>query len=57
MIEDDDVMRLARMAGLTIDPAHLPGVVRNLDILMAQAGLLMSPPIEPLVEPAPVFRP
>ena len=57
MIEDDDVMRLARMAGLTIDPAHLPGVVRNLDILMAQAGLLMSPPIDPLVEPAPVFRP
>ncbi len=57
MIDDEDVMRLARMAGLTIDPAHLPGVVRNLDILMAQAALLMSPPIDPLVEPAPVFRP
>jgi hypothetical protein len=57
MIDDDDVMRLARMAGLTIDPAHLPGVVRNLDILMAQAALLMSPPIDPIVEPAPVFRP
>lgn len=56
MTDNDDVMRQARMAGLEIDPAFLPGVVRNLDILLAQAALLMSPPLEPEVEPAPVFR-
>jgi len=53
----DDVTRLANMAGLKIDPAHLPGVVRNLGLLLDQAALFMDPPLEPLVEPAPVYRP
>lgn len=54
---EEDVVRAARMAGLTVDPAHLPGTVRNLGILLDQAALLMDPPIDPMVEPAPVYRP
>jgi hypothetical protein len=57
LLDEGDVERLARMAGLTIDPAHLPGVIRNLGILLDQAALLMDPPIDPVVEPAPIFRP
>ncbi|MET0364126.1 MAG: DUF4089 domain-containing protein [Sphingobium sp.] len=53
----EDVAVLARMAGLDIDPAHLPGVTRNLAILLDQAALLFDPPIDVLVEPAPVYRP
>ena len=53
----DEVKLLARMAGLVIDPAYLPSVARNLDILLAQADLLFDPPVDPLVEPAPVYRP
>jgi hypothetical protein len=48
---------LANLAGLKIDPAHLPGVLRNLDILYDQAALLLAQPLDPLVEPAPVYRP
>lgn len=53
----EDVERLAGMAGLKIDPAHLPGVARNLSILLDQADLLFDPPIDPLVEPATQFHP
>lgn len=56
MIEREDVEGLARVAGLNIDPSHLPGVVANMRILLAQAALLMSPPVEPEVEPAPAYR-
>jgi len=54
--DSDDVQRLARMAGLSIDPAFLPGVVRNLNILLEQAALIVDQPIDPIVEPAPVYR-
>jgi hypothetical protein len=53
----EDVALLARMAGSHIDPAFLAGVARNLGILFEQAALLYDPPIDPLVEPAPVYRP
>lgn len=53
----EEVDLLARMAGLSIDPAFLPGVARNLDILLDQAALLFDPAVDPLVEPAPVYRP
>lgn len=53
----DDVERLARMAGLSIDPAFLPEVVRNFGILLDQAALFVDQPIDPIVEPAPVYRP
>jgi hypothetical protein len=53
----EDVERLAKMAGLSIDPAYLPSVTRNFCILLEQAGLFADQPIDPIVEPAPVFRP
>lgn len=57
MTTDEDIDRLAAMAGLTIDPAHRPGVLRNVQILLDQAALFLDPPLDPLVEPAPVYRP
>lgn len=54
---ENDVQILAHMAGLKIDPAYIPGVLRNLDVLREQAKLLGDAPVEALVEPAPVFRP
>ncbi|MDB5687484.1 MAG: hypothetical protein JWR77_2073 [Rhizorhabdus sp.] len=57
MVDEDDVIGLARMAGLAIDPAYLAGVTGNLRNLLDQAALLFDPPIDPLVEPAPVFHP
>lgn len=57
MMTADIITQLAGMAGLEIDPAHMPGVANNLEIVLAQAALLFDPPIDPLVEPAPVYRP
>ncbi|WP_340314612.1 DUF4089 domain-containing protein [Rhizorhabdus argentea] len=53
----EDVERLAKMAGLMIDPAYLPTVASNLRILLDQAALFVDRPIDPIVEPAPVFHP
>lgn len=53
----EDVERLARMAGLEISPAYLPSVHRNLCILLDQAALITDQPIDPIVEPASVYRP
>jgi hypothetical protein len=53
----EDVERLARMAGLSIDPAYLPSVTRNFCILLDQAALIVDQRIDAIVEPAPVFRP
>ena len=55
-MSEDDLAVLAAMAGLTIDPAHAPGVIRNLAILQREAAVLAQARIDPWVEPAPVFR-
>jgi hypothetical protein len=55
-MNERDVALVARVAGLRIDRAHLPGVMNNLAILQAQIALLLDPPLDPLAEPAPVFR-
>lgn len=55
-IEEQDVTTLARMAGLEIDPAFLPGVTHNLKTLLEQAALLMTPPIAAEIEPGAIFR-
>lgn len=47
---------LAKMAGLEIDPAYLPGVTANLRTLLDQAALLVTPPLAPEIEPAAVYR-
>jgi hypothetical protein len=54
---EEDVAQLANMAGLDLDPAHLPGVMRNLEILEGQTALLFQEPLDPLVEPMAVYRP
>jgi Asp-tRNA(Asn)/Glu-tRNA(Gln) amidotransferase C subunit len=53
----EDVERLARLAGLSIDPAFLPGVTRNLATLLDQVELFTGDPIDPIVEPAAHYRP
>lgn len=52
---EEDVKPLAAMAGIVIDPAHMPGVIRNLEILQSEAGVLAQVPLDAAVEPAPVF--
>lgn len=56
-MSDEDVLALAQVAGLSIDPAHLPVVASNLAILCEQAEILAAASVTPQVEPAPVFRP
>jgi hypothetical protein len=47
----------APLVGLTIDPAHRPGVVLNIQRIAAMAALVMDFPLPDESEPAPVFRP
>jgi len=56
-VTDEQVRCLAELAGLRIAPEHLPGVVRNLGVLLGQAALLGAEPLDPRVEPATVFTP
>lgn len=56
-MDEEAVRLLAGMAGMEIHPDHLPGVARNLAILLEQADLLFDPRMDALVEPAPVYRP
>jgi len=53
---NEEVVILAREAGLSIDPAYLPGVAHNIGVLAEQIALLFDPPLDPLAEPAPAFR-
>ena len=53
---EDQVHQLAEMNRIRIAPAHMPGVVRNLGTLHDQIALLFAEPLDPLVEPGPVFR-
>jgi hypothetical protein len=45
----------AALIGLPLDPAHLPGVVMNLQVAARMAALVESMPLGPADEPAPVF--
>lgn len=56
-VDADGLRQLAALAGLEIAPGHVPGVIAALDMLLRQGTLLSAPPLDPLVEPAPVFRP
>lgn len=51
------VLRLSQAAGIRIASEHLEGVARNLEILLAEGRALNQARLDPLVEPAPVFRP
>jgi hypothetical protein len=45
----------AAALGLKLDPAHLPGVVMNLQVAARMAALVGGMPLTPADEPAPVF--
>ncbi|MBV1688486.1 DUF4089 domain-containing protein [Novosphingobium sp. G106] len=55
-ISEDTLIGLAGFAGIEIAPEYRAGVIRNLEILAAQAALLAAAPVDQRVEPAPVFR-
>ncbi|MDP9055813.1 MAG: DUF4089 domain-containing protein [Pseudomonadota bacterium] len=56
-LTEDQVRLLATLARIDITPGQMPGVIGNLETLLAQAALLFDPPVDPLLEPAPVFVP
>lgn len=56
-VSEELVIHLAAAAGIEITPEHMPGVIRSMEVLLAQIDLLFDTPTDPLVEPAPVFRP
>ena len=45
----------AALLGLTIDPAHLPGIVANLAVAARMAAIVSTLPLTPADEPAPIF--
>ena len=54
---EEEVRLLAALHTIAIAPGHMPGVVRNLAVLIEQGTLLFDPALDVLIEPAPVFRP
>ncbi|HWD57662.1 MAG TPA: DUF4089 domain-containing protein [Stellaceae bacterium] len=46
---------VAMVVGLSLDPAHLPGVIFNIEQIAQMAGLLMDFPLPDDAEAAPVF--
>jgi hypothetical protein len=47
----------AVLIGLTLDPAHRPGVIVNLERIAAMAALVMDFPLPAETEPAPIYQP
>jgi hypothetical protein len=45
----------AALVGLTLDPAHLPGVAMNIALAARMAALVEARPLAKADEPAPVF--
>lgn len=52
-----DVATLAQLTDLPIPPQYREGVAVQLTALLEQAELVLGLPLEPCVEPAPVFTP
>ena len=57
LMTEQEVQLLAALQNIEIAPGHVPGVMRNFAVLVEQAALLFDPPLDVLLEPAPVFRP
>ena len=47
----------AELIGLTLDPAHRPGVILNFGRIAEMAALVMEFPLPDDCEPAPVYVP
>jgi len=56
-LTEQEVRLLAALQNIEIASGHMPGVIRNLAVLLEQAALLFDPASDLLLEPAPVFRP
>lgn len=56
-ISEEQLRAMAEVAGIPIAPEHVPGVIRNLEILHEQCALLFDPPVDALIEPATVYLP
>jgi hypothetical protein len=56
VISEEQVAMLAQMAGIAIDPAYRASVAVNLTLLLDRAALIMAPPLDAAIEPAPAFR-
>ncbi len=52
-----DINALSQLTDLPIPPRYHEGVAVQLTGLLAQAELVLGLPLEPTVEPAPVFSP
>jgi hypothetical protein len=57
MTDVDLVTALAAAIGLPLNPAHREGVALNLARLLTQGDIVLSVPLPPDTEPAPIFRP
>ena len=56
-VSEEQLRALARLADIEIAPGHMPGVIRNLEVLLGQTALLVEAGLEAEVEPAGVFHP
>jgi len=57
IIEETSVLRAAQLAGLDLDPAHLPGVVLYYRMLAEFSQTVAAFPLDETIEPAAVFTP
>jgi hypothetical protein len=48
---------MAPLLGLALDPAFRPGVLQNLRVMAAMAGIVLATPLDEREEPASVYRP
>jgi hypothetical protein len=53
----ETVLRLSELVGIRIAREHRAGVIRNLEIVLAQAAILERAELDPVTAPASVFRP
>ena len=53
----DYVDAAAVAAGLSLDPAHRPGVIANMQRIAQFAQMVMELPLDEATEPLPVYRP
>jgi hypothetical protein len=51
------VLQAAALAGLEIEPAHMPGVIENLQRSAAIARVFLDFPLPDDIEPAATYKP
>ena len=56
-IDEDDVRRLAQLAGLDLNPAHVPGLIANFRVIAAIAASVNEFPLTDDIENSAVYSP